>query len=293
MNLKDYLIIRAFNKNCKKSDAKRDEGLTVPEDIDVFKDLRYGKDIKNHILDLYRPKEYSGKLPVLVSCHGGGFVYGDKELYSFYTMEFARVGFAVINFNYTLCPHMTFPRPIIETNGVMKWVCKHADEYDLDTDNVVMIGDSAGAQIASQYGVCYSNEEYAKIMGIEVPKFQLRALSLGCGIYSLVDSDSNTRDLERIYVTKDPSQFGEKIKNMNYKDAYYPPSFLISSPGDFLLKNLEPMKKVLETAGVECKSEVYGDENTYHVFFIDIRSELGKKCNQDQIDFLKAHLVKA
>ena len=256
-----------------------------------MKDLRYGKDPVNHILDIYRPKEYSGKLPVLVSCHGGGFVYGDKELYSFYTMEFARVGFAVVNFNYTLCPHMSFPRPIIETNGVLKWVCKHADEYDLDINNVVMIGDSAGAQIASQYAVCVSNAEYAGIMGIEVPKFELRALSLGCGIYELSESGSNTRDLERIYLGKDTQKYGEKLKIMNYIDAYYPPSFLISSPGDFLVKNLDPMKKVLETAGVECKSEIYGDENTYHVFFIDIRSELGKKCNKDQIDFLKAHLV--
>ena len=291
MNLKDYFIIRTFNKNCKKNDAKRDEGLTVPEDIDVFKDLRYGKDPKNHLLDLYRPKEYSGKLPVLVSCHGGGFIYGDKELYSFYTMMFASAGFAVINFNYTLCPHMNFPRPVIETNGVLKWVCRHADEYDLDLNNVVMIGDSAGAQIASQYAVCVSNAEYASIMGIEVPKFELRALSLGCGIYSLSELGSNTRDLERIYIGKNPEIYGEKIKIMNYIDAYYPPSFLISSPGDFLVKNLEPMKKVLETAGVECKSEIYGDENTYHVFFIDIRSELGKKCNNDQIEFLKAHLV--
>ena len=206
-------------------------------------------------------------------------------------MEFAKAGFAVINFNYTLAPKITFPNPVIETNEVLKWAADNAEKYGFDLENVVMIGDSAGAQIASQYAVCVSNPEYAKIIGIEVPQFKLRALSLGCGIYSLSTEGSNTRELEKIYLTKDPSKFGDMLKITEHIDANYPPSFLISSPGDFLVKNLDPMKKVLEDAGVECKAEIYGDEQTYHVFFIDIRSELGKKCNADQIEFLKRHLV--
>ena len=290
MNLKQRIFIRTFNKNCTKNDAKRDAGLTVPEEIEVFKDLYYGKGGTDNSLDVYRPKDAQGKLPLLVSCHGGGYIYGDKELYSFYTMEFAKAGFAVINFNYTLAPKITFPNPIIDTNEVLKWAVMNADKFGFDLENVVMIGDSAGAQIASQYAVCVSNPEYAKIIGIEVPAFKLKALSLGCGIYALAGEGSNTRELEKIYLTKNPSQFGDKLKIMEHIDSNYPPSFLISSPGDFLVNNLEPMKKVLVNAGVECKSEIYGDEHTYHVFFIDIRSDLGKKCNADQIDFLKQHL---
>lgn len=290
MNLKQKIFIRTFNKNCTKNDAKRDAGLTVPEEIDVFKDLYYGKGGIENSLDVYKPKNTEGRLPLLVSCHGGGYIYGDKELYSFYTMEFAKAGFAVINFNYTLAPKITFPNPVIETNEVLKWAVDNAEKYGFDLENVVMIGDSAGAQIASQYAVCVSNPEYAKIIGIEVPQFKLRALSLGCGIYSLSTEGSNTRELEKIYLTKDPSKFGDMLKITEHIDANYPPSFLISSPGDFLVKNLEPMKKVLEDAGVECKAKIYGDEQTYHVFFIDIRSNLGKECNADQIAFLKEHL---
>ena len=290
MNLKQRIFIRTFNKNCTKNDARRDAGLKVPDGIEVIKDLYYGKGGIDNSLDVYKPKNAEGRLPLLVSCHGGGYIYGDKELYSFYTMEFAKAGFAVINFNYTLAPKITFPNPVIETNEVLKWAVDNAEKYGFDLEKVVMIGDSAGAQIASQYAVCVSNPEYAKIIGIEVPQFKLRALSLGCGIYSLSTEGSNTRELEKIYLTKDPSKFGDMLKITEHIDANYPPSFLISSPGDFLVKNLEPMKKVLEDAGVECKAKIYGDEQTYHVFFIDIRSNLGKECNADQIAFLKEHL---
>ena len=290
LTLKDRMVVSAFRKNCTKSDAKRDEGLTVPDDVSVIKDLSYGEDPVNNILDVYKPKGADGKLPVLVSSHGGGYIYGDKELYSFYTMTFAQNGFAVVNYNYTLAPKITFPNPIIETNEVLKWVCQNADKYGFDLDNVVMIGDSAGAQIASQYAVCVTNSAYAKVMGIEVPSFTLKALSLGCGIYSVSDSGSSTRDLERIYLTRNPGQFGEKIKIFDYVTSDYPPTYLLSSPGDFLVKNLDPFKELLKSKNVECDSKIYGDKNTYHVFFEDIRNDLAKEANKDQVDFLKKHV---
>ena len=66
MNIKDYFIIRTFNKNCKKNDAKRDAGLTVPEEIDVFKDLYYGKGGIDNSLDVYKPKNASEKLSAII-----------------------------------------------------------------------------------------------------------------------------------------------------------------------------------------------------------------------------------
>lgn len=291
ISLKDRIVINAFRRKCTKNDNKRDAGLVVPADINVCKDLSYGPKGEDNLLDVYRPKTYEGKLPVLISSHGGGYIYGDKERYSFYTMTFAQNGFAVVNYNYTLAPKITFPSPIIETNEVLKWVCDNADKFDFDLDNVVMIGDSAGAQIASQYAVCVTNPEYAKVMEIDVPQFTLRALSLGCGIYSISDDNSNTRDLERIYLTSEPKKFGDKIKIMEYITSAYPPSFIISSPGDFLVKNVEPMKEVLVSNNVEVETKIYGDEKTYHVFFEILRDDLAKECNNDQVAFLKKHLV--
>ena len=45
----------------KISDAKRDAGLTTPEDIQRFDDLQYGSDPVWNKLDIYRPKKSMGK----------------------------------------------------------------------------------------------------------------------------------------------------------------------------------------------------------------------------------------
>lgn len=52
-------------KEWKIGDAKRDAGLTTPEDIERFDNIAYGSDPVWNLLDVYRLKEQKGKLPVL------------------------------------------------------------------------------------------------------------------------------------------------------------------------------------------------------------------------------------
>lgn len=87
-----------MRREWKINDAKRDAGLTTPEDICRYDDLVYGPDPVWNKLDVYRPKNLEGKLPVIVNVHGGGWIYGDKELYQFYGMTLAQRKFAVVNF---------------------------------------------------------------------------------------------------------------------------------------------------------------------------------------------------
>ena len=189
MSLQGYV----FCKMCKKSDLTRDKGLNIPDDIEYIKDIRYGKNKKYHVLDICWPKcidervinRGKDKLPVIVNVHGGGYVYGNKEVYQFYAAHLAQKGFAVINYNYRLAPRYKFPSPLEDLNEVIKWSLKNQDDYPVDTENVFLIGDSAGAQIACQYGCIYSNSEYEKIMGIAKPKVTIKALSLACGTYDL------------------------------------------------------------------------------------------------------------
>ena len=287
IGFKDRMFMKGFIKACTEGDAKRDKDLVFPDVVKAFKDISYGKDPVYNLLDVYRPEDKEGRLPVLISVHGGGYCYGDKELYRHYTAQFCHYGFAVINFNYTLAPHMVFPSPVVETNEVCRWLCENADEYGLDKENVVMIGDSAGAQIASQYATVYSNPEYAGIMGINVPDFKLKAVSLGCGIYSFNIRMGGTQALERIYLTKKPEKFGEKLQVVKYITGNYPPTFIMSSPGDYLLSNLDPMYDLLKERGVKVEKHIYGDEKTYHVFFCDMNNEFGKLANKEQAEFLK------
>lgn len=183
-----------IRREFKKGDDIRDAGLTAPDDVIRYKDIAYGKDSAMQVLDVYRPKDTEGNLPVIVSVHGGGWVYGDKELYQYYCMSIAQRGFAVVNFTYRLAPEYQFPAPMEDTNSVFAWILDNKDKYGMDVANLFAVGDSAGGQILSLYADICTNAEYAKEYDFQVPEgLKIKAVALNCGQYNMEDTSDMTR----------------------------------------------------------------------------------------------------
>ncbi|MBR4120524.1 MAG: alpha/beta hydrolase, partial [Spirochaetales bacterium] len=105
MSLTSRMLCKAFTL----ADNQKNKGQTTPEDIVRYDNIVYGPDFKWHVLDVYRPRNVGENLPVIIDVHGGGWVYGDKDVYQYYCMSLARRGFAVVNFTYRLAPDYIFP----------------------------------------------------------------------------------------------------------------------------------------------------------------------------------------
>ncbi len=278
-------------KGSTKADAKRDKGLTIPEDIEYKRDIPYGEENRFHSLDVCYPKDTKpgDKLPVIVSVHGGGYVYGSKRVYQFYCADLAKRGFAVVNFNYRLAPYYHFPAPIYDINDVLNWVCDNEDDYPFDPENVFLLGDSAGAQLASQYGVIYSNEEYRDLFDIVLPDLKIKALGLNCGLYDLYEAArrGGKKGCFKDYFGDDPMEYGDKIDVLTYLNCEFPPSYILSSKGDFLRYNVKPMADLLEENGIYHEQKIYGTRKTKHVFHVNVRSDIGREANDDEIAFFR------
>ena len=293
--------VTEMRKLWAQSDAARDAGLTEPEDVVKYRDISYGPFEKWNLLDLYIPKENSvnanrkdtSKWPVIVSIHGGGFFYGDKELYRFYCMHLAQFGFAVVNFNYRLAPEFKFPSPLEDTMAVMEWIGKNAGRYGLDPSNVFMVGDSAGAQLVSQFSVIMTNKGYASLFGMKAPEgISLRAVSLACGTYSLA-SGKRDDNIKMDYLGDEKMLDDPRIEVCENITADYPPVYIFTAYNDFLLTECEPMAELIRSRGVEVKSRVFGTpeaKEVAHVFHVNMRLEEGEKANVEQTDFFRDHI---
>jgi len=263
----------------------------IPGDIERKTDISYGAHGKWNLLDVYRPKGAGKPLPVIVSIHGGGYVYGSKNLYQHYCMSLAQRGFAVVNFNYRLAPKIAFPMPVIETNEALKWMSVNAGEHGIDLSNVFLVGDSAGAQIASQYATIVTSPEYAKLFGLDIPDFKLKAVALNCGMYEKFhEIDTALPGLLLDYFGKDPLRHGDRINALKYINSNFPPAFVMSAANDFLLPCARPMFERLREKGIDCVCEIYGSKEQKkiaHVFHLNIRSEAARKCNDAQCEFFR------
>ncbi|MBO0475237.1 alpha/beta hydrolase [Enterococcus ureasiticus] len=277
----------------RENDEKRDAGLTEPDTLEIFKDLSYGPYGIENTFDIYYPKGTDKCLPTIINIHGGGFFYGDKELYRFYTMYLATQGVTVVNFNYRLAPEHQYPAPLEDTNALMNWLIKHGKEYHVDLDQLFLIGDSAGGQLVEQYATMISNLTYAQTFPFKLATVHFKAVAMNCGAYFIGQSGAINQDF--------PFYFGETVtptlKNQfpveNYITAEFPPAFVATATQDFLKDIAQPLADLLKEKGIESEYHLYSNPDNSdlgHVFHLNQKTDIAKKCNDEEIAFFKRFL---
>ncbi len=286
-----------MRKDWAKGDAARDAGLAVPEDIALRKDVPYSE---NHgqLLDVYYPAGTTAPLPTIISIHGGGWFYGDKELYSHYCMRLAKRGFAVVNFNYRLAPEHKYPAALEDCVQVLHWIQAHGNEYCIDTDRLFMVGDSAGGQLALQVLTMLTSPEYAALFDFSAPDgIRIRACGLNCGCYYMPFTRFFPPKAMGIifesYLPENYIPILPQLKPKKYVTRDFPPAFVMSAQNDYLKFMAAPLHKLLKKRGVETVLNIYGTKEQKeigHVFHLNCRSELADLCNDEQCAFFRAHL---
>ena len=119
------------------------------------------------MLDAYLPPDSDkrDKRPVVVVMHGGGFVGGDKQEYGQvkYAYELSIRGYVVVSINYRLTgDSWTWESQKAEFDAqedfraAIRYVRSVANDYNLDSDKIIVSGDSAGAM--TSLFVAYAKE---------------------------------------------------------------------------------------------------------------------------------------
>ena len=283
-----------FRINAGRSDRKRDRAIDLPENITQCRNISYGGHHKWNRLDVYYPEGTAGTLPTIISIHGGGYVYGTKEQYRRYCMDLARRGFAVVNFSYRLAPEWKFPTPLEDTNAVIEWVCRNAQMYHLNPEQLFLVGDSAGAQLASQYAAIATNPEYAALFEFAVPDISIRAVGLNCGMYNASELAAGERkSIAKDYLGTHIPADDPRLRVLENITEQFPPAHITTACNDFLRDAAKPMAQFLASKGIRAAMKCYGkdsDATVGHVSHVNISLPEAKQCNDDQCAFFLAEL---
>jgi acetyl esterase/lipase len=105
-------------------------------------------------LNLFLPQ--GTNWPILIFVHGGGWDSGDKDLkvggadvYGNIGRFFASHGIGAAVINYRLQPSVTWRGQIQDVMNATSWVHSHISQYGGDPQNILLMGHSAGAQLAA------------------------------------------------------------------------------------------------------------------------------------------------
>ncbi|HEY0239639.1 MAG TPA: alpha/beta hydrolase [Friedmanniella sp.] len=99
---------------------------------------------------VYRPRDASGPLPLLVNLHGGGFVLGNLTGTDWLCGQLAdRTGSVVVSVDYRLAPEHPAPTPYEDAWAATCWLLEHAATLGADPTRTVVVGESAGGSLAA------------------------------------------------------------------------------------------------------------------------------------------------
>jgi len=152
----------------------------VFSEVDTIKAVAYGEapdytgSIKPLLLDYYAPKGDNVAKPLFILIHGGGFQVGqgDRTLPHLvhYADTLAKYGYAVVSVDYRL--DTVFNGKVImnamhDVRAAIRYFKRYQDQYHIDTNKIVVGGESAGAMIAVY--VTYVDKESELLSGAFPP----------------------------------------------------------------------------------------------------------------------------
>ncbi len=240
-------------------------------------------------------------LPIIVYFHGGGFVLRDIDSHDKVCRKIAKDNKAiVISVGYRLAPEHKFPKPLHDCYDATVWAAEHAASLNADSDRIVVMGDSAGGNLAS--AVCMMSRDLGG------PQILHQVLIYPCTDGRLIQPSVDqfgegyllTKKMMRWfldhYMSKPEDVYhpyfslllAEDLKNL-------PPAFVITAEYDPLKDEGRAYAKRLEEAGNKVRYKDY--EGMIHAFismpkvspivkgcFKDIQTELTKVLQVEAVN---------
>jgi arylformamidase len=125
------------------------------------------------------------KRPGIIYLHGGGWAFGDKSEINNKADYFVPQGFAFISMNYRLRWDYNLFDQLEDVVDAISWVRKHADAYGIDTSRIILMGNGAGAHLAS-------------LVATDARHLKRQGLSLS-DVRAIVAIDSANYDIPRVH----------------------------------------------------------------------------------------------
>jgi len=140
-------------------------GTTAAWSQDIKRDVPYTEPAhKLQVLDVFAPKG-AKDLPVVFWIHGGGWQAGDKTDVQVKPMAFADKGFVFVSINYRLLPEVDMATIVRDVAKAARWVHDNIAKHGGDPKRLLVMGHSAGAQLAAL--IC-TDERYLKAEGLSL-----------------------------------------------------------------------------------------------------------------------------
>ena len=248
------------------------------------------------IVRVHRPRgDATTPRPAAFSIHGGGYVFGSRDLDDPHLTRWAaELGCVGVSVEYRLAPQTPFPGPLDDCFDAYLWLHDHARELEIDPRRIGVVGTSAGGGLAVALALL------ARDRGAVMPAFLVLDAPM---IDDRQDTESSRRD-DLLVWNRDSNEFGWR----SYLGELYggpnvpplaaparavdltglPPTFIGVGTVDGFRDEDAELAARLERAGVP--TELHEYEGAAHGFQLLGDTALSRRAARDVDDWLARRL---
>lgn len=99
-------------------------------------------------------------LPLIVFFCGGGFTEVNPNVWTPELTWYAKHGYAVASVYYSVTARTRFPMQLEDAKLAIRYLRAHANEFGIDVDRIIVMGESAGGYMCSLVGLTGKMREY-------------------------------------------------------------------------------------------------------------------------------------
>ncbi len=213
----------------------------------IFNTIAYKViDGKNLTLNFYATTN-NKKSPLVIVIHGGSWQSGDNTQLPELNSYLATKGYNVAAINYRLAPAYKAPAPVEDTRDAINYFIANAQALNIDTNNIILLGRSAGAQVALCAAYGFHNKNIKGVISYYGPADMVWAGQLPSKAGVLNNNEIYNNYLGGQY-NQVPEKFAE-ISAVHYADTASPPTLMIHGKIDplvFYIHNEHLQKRLNE-----------------------------------------------
>ena len=151
-NIHLYAIVNLVLRSYK---CKSDKNVKVAKKS--FPGYR-GEILKGYLIE---PKQYSGDIPCIMFYHGGGLLLKASGAHYKTAKEYVKEANCKVFFpDYRLMLKHGYPVPFEDCYYAYKWILDNSKELNIDTDKMVVAGDSVGGYLAAVVSMMLKERDY-------------------------------------------------------------------------------------------------------------------------------------
>ena len=261
----------------------------IPLEIEEIKNIEYKNiDGKSLQLDIYRPRNLTDTVPLLVFIHGGAWKGGKRSDYLVYLVDFAKRGYVTATVSYRLLADSVWPACAEDIRDALKWFFDNGNNYGYDPDRIALVGGSAGGHLAMLGGYGWGKTEEGND---STESHRVKAVVDIYGPADLTTEYARNHPLVTSLIARPYDESPELYREaspVSYLDKTDPPTLILHGTSDRLVpvSQSDDLKHRLDTLGVPCE---------YHRLplwphTMDMVERVNLYCQQEMEEFFREYL---